>query len=402
MPKRPVHLPGTTLEGGGQLLRNALALSSLTRTAVHISSIRGNRRDGGGLKAQHLSGLLWLAQATGAAVEGAARKSKAVIFRPAGGGGGGGGGSGSGLNLEMELGARAGRIDIGSAGSVFLVFQAVLPVLVFGCPGQGPISLTVSGGTTTSHAPSYEYARQVLLPTLARIGLPPITLSPPAKHNPATGLAEVTFTVTPLAEGATLPAFDIASRGEVERVDVTVEARSPDVRGAVMETLYQDLQTLGFPDIQALDRRGGDGDENTLHILLTLHTTTSCTLAASAFQTLSSKRPPNISALRHLASATAKALWREWDRGACVDRHMQDQLVVFQALAAGRCSVVAAEEGGSLHTQTARWVAARMLGVEWDGRGECEGAGWRGGETWASRKDNWDALADEVEELEIS
>lgn len=45
-------LSGTTLEGGGQLLRVATALSALTRRSIQIDNIRGNRSGGGGLKAQ--------------------------------------------------------------------------------------------------------------------------------------------------------------------------------------------------------------------------------------------------------------------------------------------------------------------------------------------------------------
>ncbi|KAL5114368.1 hypothetical protein ACEQ8H_007758 [Pleosporales sp. CAS-2024a] len=55
MATTPIHLEGTTLEGGGQLLRIALALSSLTRTPINITNIRGRRSGGGGLKAQHLA-----------------------------------------------------------------------------------------------------------------------------------------------------------------------------------------------------------------------------------------------------------------------------------------------------------------------------------------------------------
>ena len=53
-----VHLDGSTLEGGGQLLRNAIALSAIQQIPVRIDRIRQNRPSGGGLKAQHVVGEL--------------------------------------------------------------------------------------------------------------------------------------------------------------------------------------------------------------------------------------------------------------------------------------------------------------------------------------------------------
>ncbi len=48
--------PGSELEGGGQILRNAAALAAITGTAVRVSRIRA-RRSKPGLRPQHLTGL---------------------------------------------------------------------------------------------------------------------------------------------------------------------------------------------------------------------------------------------------------------------------------------------------------------------------------------------------------
>jgi RNA 3'-terminal phosphate cyclase (ATP) len=82
MPKTKVHLVGTTLEGGGQLLRLAVGLSALTGTTIEITSIRGNRGGGGGLKLQHLKAVEWLAEACDATVEGGRQGSKSLTFVP--------------------------------------------------------------------------------------------------------------------------------------------------------------------------------------------------------------------------------------------------------------------------------------------------------------------------------
>jgi RNA 3'-terminal phosphate cyclase (ATP) len=59
----------------------------------------------------------------------------------------------------------------------------------------------------------------------------------------------------------------------------------------------------------------------------------------------------------------------ELEHGGCVDEFMRDQIVVFQALAEGRCEIdVGRGEDGthvlpSLHTKTAEWVAGQVLGI---------------------------------------
>ena len=83
-----VHLDGTTLEGGGQLLRLGLTLSSLLRLPVHVTRIRGKRGPkstsgkSGGLKPAHLAGARWLAKATSAETEGLELRSTDLTFQP--------------------------------------------------------------------------------------------------------------------------------------------------------------------------------------------------------------------------------------------------------------------------------------------------------------------------------
>jgi len=188
----PVHLDGTTLEGGGQLLRLALSLSSLTHIPIHVTNIRGKRGSipslgtGGGLTSSHLTGAEWLAKATAAETVGMELKSRDLIFRPARAASGAStdrsfrdqsngklmketSGVWKDIYEDGELVRRISHIPVSNPGSIPLVLQAILPYLLFG-PSSSlgerrlvlPLRITIDGGTNVSSSPSIEYVSQVL------------------------------------------------------------------------------------------------------------------------------------------------------------------------------------------------------------------------------------------------
>jgi len=151
-----IHIDGSHGEGGGQILRTALALSALTGRAVTLDRIRAGRRNPG-LRPQHLAVVRAMAAICSAHVESDAVDSRTLSFAPttppvAG-------------HYALDIGEIAGR---GSAGSVTLLLQALLVPLAL---AEGDSRLELVGGTHVRWSPPYHYVTQVYLPILARIGI---------------------------------------------------------------------------------------------------------------------------------------------------------------------------------------------------------------------------------------
>lgn len=135
-------------EGGGQILRSALALSVITGEAMQLTNIRA-RRPQPGMKPQHLKAVEAAAQISAAHVEGATLGSQILRFEPAG----------------LQGGKYA--FDIGTAGAVSLLLQTVyLPL----CFADGPSRLTLVGGTHVPWSPCYHYLQWQWLPYLVEAG----------------------------------------------------------------------------------------------------------------------------------------------------------------------------------------------------------------------------------------
>ena len=102
-----VSIDGSVGEGGGQVLRTAIALSAITESALKVTNIRAGR-ESPGLKAQHLAAVKAVAQICGAELEGAEVGSTELRFRPE----------------HLRGGTYA--VDVGTAGSIALVLQAIV------------------------------------------------------------------------------------------------------------------------------------------------------------------------------------------------------------------------------------------------------------------------------------
>ncbi|KAI2470076.1 EPT/RTPC-like protein [Annulohypoxylon bovei var. microspora] len=409
--RKLLQLDGRTGEGGGQLVRIACALAAVTSQSIRIDHIRGNRQGhrGGGLKAQHVSAIEWLAGATGAEVEGLAIGSHTLEFR-----------SSLPPNALKE---RDFKIIAGnSASSSLLIFQAIFPFLLFAGNESGePIELEIHGGTNVSFSLSYEYLDQVLLPTLLdKFG---ITVERQLKKRSwAVGPQErgcIWLKFQPLAPGQSLKLREpwdkplSAEDFRLKQVDVSILVPT-FLREPLEKTLADDLAKF-FPDAEinfVLFEDSGHGAR--LYTLLVAHSQTGLRWGRDYMYDRASKKknPETLSA--EISRKVCKGLLEEVTIRGVVDGHLQDQLVVFQALAEGHTSFPRGDEPaekitgsgdsndlgdrdtslkdmtlenkiskthepfgeGSTHTTTARWVVSELLPtVQWFNKGAiCNGA----------------------------
>lgn len=141
-----ITLDGNHIEGGGQIVRTALALSAITQKPFEIIDIRKGRKDSG-LKSQHLFCIKALEKICGARAEGAELGSTTLKFYPG------------------KIKGGKYDIDIQTAGSITLLLQSVL-IPCFFAPKQ--ITLTLHGGTNTEWAMPIEYFKEVLVPHLMK------------------------------------------------------------------------------------------------------------------------------------------------------------------------------------------------------------------------------------------
>ena len=136
--------------GYGQVLRTAIALSALTLQPIRIFNIRINRPNPG-LRPQHLTGVLEAAKLCHAEVKNAKIGSTEITFIP----------------KRLDIPDRI-IIDIKTAGSVTLLLQTILPIVIF---SDKKVSLTIFGGTDVPGSPTINYYKKVFAYYLEKFGV---------------------------------------------------------------------------------------------------------------------------------------------------------------------------------------------------------------------------------------
>ena len=231
-----IEIDGSQGEGGGQILRTSLTLSAITGQPVRIEKIRAGREKPG-LKRQHLTCVKAVAEICGAKVSAVEVGSDGLEFVP---------------------GAIRGgdyRFDVGTAGSVTLVAQTILPVLL---KADVPSAVTITGGTHVPFAPIWEFFVETYLPELRRMGARVEAELETCGFYPAAG-GVVRLKVWPFADGAVPDEYALSDLGAYHggKVVGVVSAISDSIAEAEVGIVGAQLRTLNLvPETRRVESFG--------------------------------------------------------------------------------------------------------------------------------------------------
>ena len=295
-----ITIDGSIGEGGGQVLRTALALSLVTGQPFRIEKIR-SRRPKPGLLRQHLTAVQAATTVGQAQVEGDELGSTQLRFTPG----------------QVQPGEY--RFAIGSAGSATLVLQTVLPPLL---TSSGDSVLVLEGGTHNPWAPPFDFLERVFLRLVNRLG-PQIEVSLTRPGFYPAGGGSFTVRVRP---SRSLHALDLRARGEIRdrRVTALIANLPKHIGDRELRTAVKGLNWRDdCGSIRSFEGQSGPGN-----VLLVEVESEHVTELTTGFGEVGV-------AAEAVADQAMKAMRRYLAAGVPVGSHLADQLLTVLALGAG-------------------------------------------------------------------
>jgi RNA 3'-terminal phosphate cyclase (ATP) len=313
--------------GGGQILRTAVALSSLTLKPIKVINIRASRPRPG-LMPQHLTGIQVAAEFCGAELRGAQYSSMEVEFIP------------------TKLDVKDKVIDIGTSGSIGLLLQTLTPLIIL---SDRRVRLEIAGGTAGLGSPTIEYVKYVTFPVLNKLGvhLPEIKILRHGFYPRGGGRVEINF------EPSKLFRIQLGDADEVKSIKgISVVGSLSDSIAARQANAAKNI--LGkFKDVSI--------ETNAIE---TFSQGTSITLWADCGNSTLGGSALGKRGLRaeDVGSMAANELLKSIESNAAIDKYMADQIIPYLALADGK-SIVKVEEITD-HCKTNISVCEKILGCK--------------------------------------
>ncbi len=341
-----IELDGSHLEGGGSLVRVALALSTLTGKEFKVTNIRAGRKDPG-LKAQHLQAINALKEISKAQTNEIEMGSTELRFTPE----------------TIQRGSYT--INIGTAGSITLLLQAlILPCMV----APGKVTLTITGGTCGKWQASVDYLQNVLLPHLHKF-VEKINLKILKRGYYPKGGGKVVLEISPKLKGweemtGNIPLIDLGEQGKLEQikgvVNASAELQPKKVAERIAHAAQESLKKYPVPctirtEYAAAASIGGD------FLLWTVFSQNGDVSDHNPVILGSDALLEPQKSSEQIGKEAAEKLVQEIDSGAAVDHNLADQLIPFMALLPGskiKTSKV------SDHTKTNIYVVEKFLPVK--------------------------------------
>jgi RNA 3'-terminal phosphate cyclase (ATP) len=323
-------LDGSYGEGGGQILRTALALAALTGVPVRVERIRAGRSKPG-LRPQHLTAVQAVARISQAEITGAHLGSQTLTFRPR---------TPRGGNYSFDVAETTG-----SAGAVTLIAQALLPPLL---KSELPATVILKGGTHVPWSPPAHYLSHVFLPALAAMGVEArLTLERWGWYPRGGGEVRLTTRPARLLKGVQwrTPAASAAFRGlsaAAKLPEHVARRQTAQIAARLGEALPVEIIPAGGQDPGSLVFLWGP---------------------QAGFSALGARGKP----AERVADEAVEAYLAYRASGAALDRHLADQMLIYLALARGPSSFTT--EAVTSHLLTNVWVIEQFLGPAFEVRG---------------------------------
>jgi len=331
-----IEIDGSYGEGGGQILRTALAFSAILKIPFRIKNIRASRRNPG-LGNQHLAAVNALARISGAAIEGNKIGSQTLTFIP----------------QEIRPGDYEFRIE--TAGSITLLLQAIFLPL---CLAQGDSTLTLVGGTHVPWSPPFHYFSQIFLPTLKPMKVSAEAMIEKWGFYPKGG-GRVQLKINRIDE---LKPISLVERGPLRKINgFSAIANLPKhvaerQREQALKRVRRELKI--DPEINILFDAPSVGQGSFLFLFAEYEG------ILAGFSSLGARGKP----AEKVADEAVDYLKDYIRSNGCVDPHLADQLVLFMALAKGNSSFTTTQMTD--HLFTSLWVVGHFVERKIHTRGE--------------------------------
>lgn len=314
-----IKIDGSYGEGGGQIVRTAVALSAVTGEEVCVKNIRKNRPEPG-LKAQHVKAIQTAALICDAYVTGLSLQSTRISFSP------------------KEIRGGKHEIDIGTAGSISLLLQCLMPAAAH---ARDELELIIRGGTDVAWSPPIDHLINVTNNALSKMGYDcEIEVLARGYYPKGGGCVRARIEPSELkCYDFTMEKCQISGISHCSNLPEHVAKRQAD-------SAAESVNAAGF-GCQI-------NTEYAQHISTGSGITLWCGLLGGS--ALGKRGLP----AEKVGRSAAKELLTELESGASVDVHLADQLIPYMGLSGGGSYTV---RELSQHTRTNIWVTEQFLDV---------------------------------------